>query len=296
MQEEEGLGDKELAHYETDIKLNNILMYGLSNDIYNSIDSNQTSKESWNALKRTQQGVDIGVHTQQTLTLWNYQSFKAKPRRINWRIIPNQNLIKIDIINVFNLLKHNQEEVDDIKEEIKKMDKKETHSQIQTRDPLAFLEVTNFLQEESDSTSQELASILQNIALLDYLPRNKVVRQGGIRLERDVMGKEIAIGDATCYNCEKQGHYSRNCPSGKHAGVTEALADDAQLNEAFINKVHYDTDYDSSSDQDRLIHGTTSIFYHMAHIDTGSLDRTYDNSQVHHELVDYVHSTFKASI
>ncbi|GJY89936.1 hypothetical protein Tco_0505132 [Tanacetum coccineum] len=50
----------------------------MGNDIYNSIDSNQTSKESWNALKRTQQGADVGVHTQQTLTLWNYQSFKAK--------------------------------------------------------------------------------------------------------------------------------------------------------------------------------------------------------------------------
>ncbi|GJY12866.1 hypothetical protein Tco_0382175 [Tanacetum coccineum] len=44
MQEEEDLSDKELAQSETDIKLKNILMYGLSNEIYNSIDSNQTSK------------------------------------------------------------------------------------------------------------------------------------------------------------------------------------------------------------------------------------------------------------
>ncbi|GJY89937.1 retrovirus-related pol polyprotein from transposon TNT 1-94 [Tanacetum coccineum] len=89
----------------------------------------------------------------------------------------NQNLTKIDINVMFNLLKHNQEEVDDIKEEIKKRDKKEMHSQIHTYDPLAF--------------------------------------QGGIRLERDAMGKEVAIRDATCYNYGKQGHYSRNCPSGK---------------------------------------------------------------------------------
>ncbi|GJY58249.1 hypothetical protein Tco_0458141 [Tanacetum coccineum] len=53
MQEEEDLSDKELALYEADIKLKNIMMYGLGNDIYPSIDSNQTSKDLWNALKRT---------------------------------------------------------------------------------------------------------------------------------------------------------------------------------------------------------------------------------------------------
>nr|GEY02099.1 integrase, catalytic region, zinc finger, CCHC-type, peptidase aspartic, catalytic [Tanacetum cinerariifolium] len=52
-QEEEDLSDKELARYEADIKLKNIMMYGLRNDIYASIDSNQTSKELWDALKRT---------------------------------------------------------------------------------------------------------------------------------------------------------------------------------------------------------------------------------------------------
>ncbi|GJS15553.1 hypothetical protein Tco_0410025 [Tanacetum coccineum] len=51
MQEEEDLSDKELAQYKADIKLKN----------------------------QTQQGAYVGVQTQQTLTLWNYQSFKDKP-------------------------------------------------------------------------------------------------------------------------------------------------------------------------------------------------------------------------
>nr|GEV10202.1 hypothetical protein [Tanacetum cinerariifolium] len=49
----------------------------------------------------------------------------------------------------------------------------------------------------------------------DYLPHNEVVRQGVIRLERADTGKEVALVDATCYKCGKQGYYFRNCPFGK---------------------------------------------------------------------------------
>ncbi|GKD27517.1 hypothetical protein Tco_1233731 [Tanacetum coccineum] len=76
----------------------------------------------------------------------------------------------------FDLLKHNQEEMNDIKDELKTKDKKELDSQIQTHDPLAFC---------------------------------------GIRLEKVDTGKEVATWDLKCYNCWKQGHYSRNYPTGK---------------------------------------------------------------------------------
>ncbi|GJY12693.1 hypothetical protein Tco_0382002 [Tanacetum coccineum] len=123
MQEEEDLSDKELAQYEVDIKLKNILIYRLINEIYNSIDLNQTSKELWNALKRTQHGADVG----------------------------NQNLNVLDINNVFNILNHNQEEVDDIKE-LKNTDKKDTISQIQTNDPLAFVTSSPPLARQSQGS------------------------------------------------------------------------------------------------------------------------------------------------
>ncbi|GJZ22820.1 hypothetical protein Tco_0559859 [Tanacetum coccineum] len=44
MQEEEDLSDKELVHHKVDIKLKNIIMYGLSNEIYNSIVLNPLDK------------------------------------------------------------------------------------------------------------------------------------------------------------------------------------------------------------------------------------------------------------
>nr|GEZ49415.1 hypothetical protein [Tanacetum cinerariifolium]GEZ60177.1 hypothetical protein [Tanacetum cinerariifolium]GFA80359.1 hypothetical protein [Tanacetum cinerariifolium] len=146
---------------------------------------------------------------------------------------------------------NNQKEVDDIKEELKKRNKNDTNSLTQTQDPLAFIASS---------------------------PSPSLVRQGGVRMERVDTCKEVAITDARCYNYKKQGHYSRNCPSGKvrdkayymakikignmeafkaeHAGVTEASKEDCQLDEEFLNKVHDETE----CDQDRLIHATTLIF------------------------------------
>ncbi|GJV62199.1 hypothetical protein Tco_1468299 [Tanacetum coccineum] len=51
----------------------------------------------------------------------------------------------------------------------------------------------------------------------------------------------------------------------------------------------------ADSDQDRLIHATTLVFCLMAHIDTSSLDPTWDNSQVHHESIDPNHSAMLQS-
>lgn len=77
--QEEDLDSSELAQYELDIRAKNLLLFGLSNEIYNAIDNNQTSHGLWKALERLIQGANVGAKTQQTLTLWNYQSFKAKP-------------------------------------------------------------------------------------------------------------------------------------------------------------------------------------------------------------------------
>ncbi|GKA38035.1 hypothetical protein Tco_0724600, partial [Tanacetum coccineum] len=76
-----------------------------------------------------------------------------------------------------------------------------------------------------------------------------------------------------------------------HGDVAKTLGRDSQTNEALINQVYYATNNDSESDQHTLIHGTTSILYHMCNVDTSSLDPTCNNSQVRHESVDPDHLT-----
>lgn len=52
LQTEDDLNPAELAQFEADIHSKNLIMYGISNDIYNSIDSNLTAHDLWKALER----------------------------------------------------------------------------------------------------------------------------------------------------------------------------------------------------------------------------------------------------
>ncbi|GKA80274.1 hypothetical protein Tco_0786870 [Tanacetum coccineum] len=128
----------------------------------------------------------------------------------------------------------------------------------------------------------------------DYLPSNDMVRQGGIRLERADTGKKVAIADATCYDCRKQGHYSRNYASGKvrdksYFRVKMLLAAKEENGQALtMNENDFYVETDDEGEQLEL----NVVF--MARLEK-ILDPTCDNSKVHHELVDPDYSTMLQS-
>ncbi|PWA41246.1 hypothetical protein CTI12_AA555330 [Artemisia annua] len=168
---------------------------GLSDEIYNSINSNDTTYGLWKDLERQMRGAEVGQRTQQTHTVWNYTAFRAKPnekiedpylpfnklinemnceklKRTNielniqflqslqpeWKhfsiaIRQNQDLNKLDINNLFDLLKRNQKKVNEIRE----------NNIVHYNPPSDFEEAK---PAESDQSSDALADILQNMILL----------------------------------------------------------------------------------------------------------------------------------
>ncbi|PWA53136.1 hypothetical protein CTI12_AA447710 [Artemisia annua] len=174
---------------------------------------------------------DVGTQTQQTLALWNYQSFKQLPKenledayiRFNklinemnrhnlkrsniehnimfltnlqpeWRrftiaIRQNQDLTSKYINNLFDLLKHNQVEVNDILEQKRKEKEKEllaqqniqplvtdslalvssyhqNHSSFNSNNETLYSPSDDSTDPNQDQASVELTKIVQNLALL----------------------------------------------------------------------------------------------------------------------------------
>nr|GEU83519.1 retrovirus-related Pol polyprotein from transposon TNT 1-94 [Tanacetum cinerariifolium] len=54
-----------------------ILIQGLPNDIYSLIDSNDTTKDPWDALKRQMRGSEYGEQDRKASILYEYETFKA---------------------------------------------------------------------------------------------------------------------------------------------------------------------------------------------------------------------------
>nr|GEU40667.1 hypothetical protein [Tanacetum cinerariifolium] len=54
-----------------------LLIQGILNDIYSLIDSNETAKDLWDALKRQMRGSKYGEQDRKAVILYEYETFKA---------------------------------------------------------------------------------------------------------------------------------------------------------------------------------------------------------------------------
>nr|GEV93233.1 hypothetical protein [Tanacetum cinerariifolium] len=54
-----------------------LLIQGLPNDIYSLIDSNEIAKDLWDALKRQMRGSEYGEQDRKVVILYEYETFKA---------------------------------------------------------------------------------------------------------------------------------------------------------------------------------------------------------------------------
>nr|GEV92620.1 Gag-Pol polyprotein [Tanacetum cinerariifolium] len=95
-----------------------LLIQGLSNDIYSLIDSNETDKDLWDALKRQMHGFEYGEQDRKAAILYEYETFKATEgeQLIDIFFITykqTKNLMDINIDALYNILKQNQSDVND---------------------------------------------------------------------------------------------------------------------------------------------------------------------------------------
>nr|GEZ44028.1 hypothetical protein [Tanacetum cinerariifolium] len=117
--------DQEKKIQKVDRLARSLLIQGLSNDIYSLIDSNKTAKDLWDALARHMFGSEYGEEDRKAAVLYEYETFKATEgelllntciRYLQYATMmrQNKNLIDINIDAVYNILKQNQGDVNDV--------------------------------------------------------------------------------------------------------------------------------------------------------------------------------------
>nr|GEX53815.1 hypothetical protein [Tanacetum cinerariifolium] len=122
-----------------------LLIQGLPNDIYSLIDSNETAKDLWDALKRQMRGSEYGEQDRKAAILYEYETFKAiegeqlldtylryLKKQYATLMRQTKNLMDINIDALYNILKQNQGDVNDALGYKKK-------ATVVTSDPLALV-------------------------------------------------------------------------------------------------------------------------------------------------------------
>nr|GEU38823.1 integrase, catalytic region, zinc finger, CCHC-type, peptidase aspartic, catalytic [Tanacetum cinerariifolium] len=140
--------DQEKRVQKIDRLARSLLIQGLPNDIYSLIDSNKTVKDLWDALASHMLGSEYGEQDRKAAVLYEYETFKATEgellldtyiRYLQYATMmrQNKNLMDINIDALYNILKQNQGDVNDVMGSKKK-------TVVVTSDPLALIaEKTN---------------------------------------------------------------------------------------------------------------------------------------------------------
>nr|GEU85133.1 hypothetical protein [Tanacetum cinerariifolium] len=146
----------------------NCIKNGLSNDIYSLIDSNKTAKDLWDALARHMLGSEYVINDLKKcgyskdnceLSFKFLNNLQPKWKQYTTMMRQNKNLMDINIDALYNILKQNQGDSANKKQEYVKMDDKKV--------------------EKKDDEKKRDMSIVK------------------------------------CYNCKKEGHFSKDCKKAK---------------------------------------------------------------------------------
>nr|GEV56311.1 hypothetical protein [Tanacetum cinerariifolium] len=135
--------DQEKRVQKIDRLARSLLIRGLPNDIYSLIDSNKTAKDSWDALARHMPGYEYGEQDRKAakcgyskdnseLNFKFLNNLQPEWKQYATMMRQNKNLMDINIDALYNILKQNQGDVNDVMGSKKK-------TVVVTSDPLALI-------------------------------------------------------------------------------------------------------------------------------------------------------------
>nr|GEX91259.1 hypothetical protein [Tanacetum cinerariifolium] len=264
--------DQEKKIQKIDRLARSLLIQGLSNDIYYLIDRNKTIKDLWDALARHMLGSEYGE-----------QDRKAT----------NKNLMDINIDALYNMLKQNQEDVNDAIGLKKK-------TIMVTSDPLALIakktEITALLAKTfnrrkfySKPTNNNLRG---SSASQSTNKKQEFVKSNDKKVEKRDDEKKQDMSKVKCYNCKKEGNFAKDCKKVKvrdyeYYNIKMLLAKKDKYEQALLAKdqAWMESSKASSSSADDKIY---EVSYYLSESESESEYETseyYDNTTTYEKII-----------
>nr|GEX57977.1 hypothetical protein [Tanacetum cinerariifolium] len=166
--------DQEKKIQNIDRLARSLLIQGLPNDIYSLIDSNKTAKDLWDALARHMLGYEYGEQDRKAMVLYEYETVKSTKGKL---LLDTY----IRYLQVINDLK----KCGDVNDAMRL--KKKTV--VVTSDPLALI------AEKTESTNK----------------KQEFVKLNDKKVEKKDDEKKQDMSKVKCYNCKKEGHFTKDC-------------------------------------------------------------------------------------
>nr|GEU52806.1 hypothetical protein [Tanacetum cinerariifolium] len=133
VQTDDELTEKELKQIEADDQAIQTILRGLPEDIYAAVDSCEIAQEIWLRVQQMMKGSDIGIQEKKANNLKFLNNLQPEWSRHVTIVHQTKDLHTADYTQLYNFMKYNQKEVDELKDE----------RLAKTQDPLALMANSN---------------------------------------------------------------------------------------------------------------------------------------------------------
>nr|GEV06596.1 hypothetical protein [Tanacetum cinerariifolium] len=215
------LTDKELKLIKANDQAIQTILLGFPEDIYDAVDSCETTQQIWLRVQQMMKGSDIGIQEKKAKLFNEWERFTSNEGESiesyyhQWSrhvtiVHQTKDLHIADYTQLYEFLKYNQKEVDELKAE----------RLAKTQDPLALMENSNTPYNIGNHVIQ---NAVQNPRVQNIGNQNRLIGvQGNGNQNQIGNGKLVAAcaeGNAAgqngnqirCYNCRGVGRYAKNC-------------------------------------------------------------------------------------
>nr|GEX95460.1 hypothetical protein [Tanacetum cinerariifolium] len=182
---------------------------GIDNDIYSTVDACSNTCEMWKAIKRLKQGESINVQDLKTNLYWEFGKFTSQDewQRFVTLVKQSQELKTVSYHKLYDILKQNQKEVNEIRAE-RIARTANPLALVAQQQPKIYKPTNNNLRTSSNTSRANQDNSL------------RINRSTGYENQRiaNVVGARETVGSTVvqkygiqCYNCKEFRHVAREC-------------------------------------------------------------------------------------
>ncbi|GKA56065.1 retrotransposon protein, putative, ty1-copia subclass [Tanacetum coccineum] len=195
------------AHFESEKEAIHLILTGIGDEIYSTVDACKTAHEMWEAIERLQQGESLNIQDVKTNLFWEFGRFTSHDEEKIESYYPR-------FYKLMNEMIRNNLTVATMQVNVQFLQQLQPEWSRHRIDKLITPPSESAFEEDSDpEQAQKDKEMHKNLALIANFGNQRTMTVAGAR--ETVGGQVVQQSGIQCFNCKEFSHFAKECRNPK---------------------------------------------------------------------------------